>query len=161
MPTHVRESLRRLEAFQWWRAVMIQYPGGVVPVATAARLSGKSRRRIWELMATGRLPRVSGMPGGGSRDVFVPVDWLLTAPLKANRGQPGQFGPLNRQVSEQVRAAAIERRKQRRRLEEWMQRVVRSRVRPQTGVSGLPVVDNSESAANEVQTDPGGPVTVT
>lgn len=96
MSEYARRMRRRLDALSWWRSVARDHPGGVVPIPTAARILGVQRRRVAELVAEGRLRVVDGMPGGSSRDRFVPVDDLIGAPFREERGRAGVYGPDNR-----------------------------------------------------------------
>lgn len=89
-----RRVLVRLRAVSWWRAVMAIYPGGVVPMGTASRVLGVSRKRMNELVRDGTVPLVEGMPGGGRRDRFVPVDALIGLATTMQPGKPvGHLGP--------------------------------------------------------------------
>lgn len=84
----------RLRALAWWASVDAEYPGGVVPVSTAARVLGCRRQNVERLIADGKLRLVQGMPGGGPRDKFVPVADLFTAPtgLEAGRAWSRDIG---------------------------------------------------------------------
>lgn len=88
----VRQVRQRLAALSWLRGVMTQHPGGIVPVPTACRVLGVSSKRMRDLIAEGKVPVVEGMPGGGERDRFVPIDSLINLPIAANRGRPGVYG---------------------------------------------------------------------
>lgn len=81
----LRDRLRRLG---WWRKVNLAYPGGVVPVGTAARILGVSLQRVDKLNLQGRLTIIDGMPGGNRQDRFVPIDELYDAPTKLEQGRP-------------------------------------------------------------------------
>lgn len=79
----------------WWRAVMMRWPGGLLPIGAAAKVLGVSSERVRVLVAEGRLP-CEVMPGGGRLDRFVPVDALLGAPtmLETGRNRVWNWGKM-------------------------------------------------------------------
>lgn len=90
------ETLRhRLLCLSWWRGIMVRYPGGIVPVCTAARILGVSRQRVRQLIDVHRLPLIDDMPGGNPADVFIPIDALLGAPMAIDTGRPMSLDPSN------------------------------------------------------------------
>lgn len=96
MDDRARIQIRqRLDALAWFRDVQRQHPGGIVPVSVAARILSVSGSRVRFLQRSGRLTRISGLPGGSSRDVFVSLDELLMAPFVAEVGGRGQFARVN------------------------------------------------------------------
>lgn len=105
----------RLRCFAYWRGVLSSWPGGLVPVGTAARMLGVSRARLWALMRSGRVP-VLEMPTGAKADRLVPVDALmgLGAPTDAGRGHwkapsdPDRVGSIPRNAWADGMAAALE-----------------------------------------------------
>lgn len=92
----VRQVRQHRQALAWWVRIQHQYPLGIVPVPTAARILGVSARRLRSLVDEGRIRVVEGMPGGTDRDKFVPVLDLIDGPFVLDRGQPGVWGPENR-----------------------------------------------------------------
>lgn len=78
----------RIRCFACYRGVAQAWPGGVVPVGTAARMLGMSRQRFRKLMVAGRVPFFE-MPTGSESDRLVPVDFLmgLSSPLDSGRGR--------------------------------------------------------------------------
>lgn len=92
----VRQVRQHRSALAWWLRVQHQYPMGIVPVPTAARILGVSGRRLRSLVEEGRIRIVEGMPGGTDRDKFVPVLDLIDGPFTLDRGRPGLWGPENR-----------------------------------------------------------------
>lgn len=95
MSAPIAHRLRnRLRALAWLAKIDAEYPGGVVPVATAARVLGCRRQNVERLIADGKLRLVQGMPGGSPRDKFVPVVDLYTAPtgLEAGRAWSRDIG---------------------------------------------------------------------
>lgn len=95
MSDRIAHRLRnRLRALAWLARVDAEYPGGVVPITTAARVLGCRRQNVERLIADGKLRLVHGMPGGGPRDKFVPVADLYTAPtgLEAGRAWSREIG---------------------------------------------------------------------
>ncbi len=93
---YVRQLKQRHSSIAWWLRTMRDYPGGVVPIPTAARMLSVSPNRVRQLISEGRLTIIDGMPGGNERDRFIPVDELVDAPFAMTRGRPGVFGPKNR-----------------------------------------------------------------
>jgi len=77
-----------MRCFACYRGVAQAWPGGVVPVGTAARMLGLSRQRFRKLMQAGRVPFFE-MPTGSEADRLVPVDFLmgLSSPLDSGRGR--------------------------------------------------------------------------
>jgi len=94
--SQVKLLKQRHSALAWWMRTMREHPNGFVPLPTAARILGVTTNRVRALVDEGRLPVVSGMPGGNERDRFIPVDDLIDAPFSMARGRPGVFGPENR-----------------------------------------------------------------
>lgn len=78
----------RLRSFAAFRDMLQAFPGGLVPVATAARMLGVSRQRLSTLIAQGRVP-VLALPTGSDADQLVPVDCLIgmPTPLDSGRGR--------------------------------------------------------------------------
>ncbi|GEM_PF-6965116 len=95
MPTRSKKLLQirqHRSALEWWTYQHHKHPLGLVPIPTAARMLGVSTRRVRSLIQDGRLDVVEGMPGGNSRDRFIPGVQLINAPFALNRGRPGQWG---------------------------------------------------------------------
>ncbi len=92
----VRQVRQHRAALAWWVRVQHQYPLGIVPVPTAARMLGVSGRRLRSLVEEGRIRLIEGMPGGTDRDKFVPVLDLIDGPFTLDRGRPGIWGPEKR-----------------------------------------------------------------
>ncbi len=98
--SQVRQVKQHRAAIAWWFRVSHAYPGGLVPIPTAARILDVTPNRVRELIAQGRLRMVEGMPGGTDRDRFVPLIDLVDAPFHMTRGRPGVWGPENRYSQE-------------------------------------------------------------
>lgn len=105
----------RLRCFAYWRGVLASWPGGLVPVGTAARMLGVSRARLWALMREGRVS-VLELPTWVRADRLVPVDALmgLGTPTDAGRGHwkmaenPDRIGSIPRNPWADGMAAALE-----------------------------------------------------
>lgn len=97
---YVRQLKQRHSSIAWWVRVHREYPNGIVPIPTAARMLSVSTQRVRALIADGRLSVVDGMPGGNERDRFIPLDQLIDAPFAMTRGRPGEFGPEKRYTKE-------------------------------------------------------------
>ena len=67
---------------------MLAHPGGLVNIATAARILAVSRTRMHKLVRLKQLPVIEGMPNGGPTDRFIPIDALIGAPSPAHTGRP-------------------------------------------------------------------------
>lgn len=93
---HVKQLNQRHASLAWWARMREQYPMGLIPVTTAARVLGVTHRRVYALIEEGRLRLVDDMPGGNDRDRFIPFTDLLDAPYGMTRGRPGLYGPKNR-----------------------------------------------------------------
>jgi len=78
---------------------MCKYPGGVVPVALAARILGVSRQRVMQLIDVHRMPVIDDMPGATAVDIFVPIDALLGAPMPNENGPPRSIDVANGSVT--------------------------------------------------------------
>ena len=65
------------------------WPGGVVPIRTAAQILAVTRQRVIELIQEGRLPAVGPMPTGD--ELFVPLDALAGAPTPNRVGRPAEW----------------------------------------------------------------------
>ncbi len=94
---YIRQLKQRHSSIAWWVRSMRDYPNGVVPIPTAARMLSVSTNRVRQLIDEGRITVLEGMPGGNDRDRFIPVDQLIDAPFAMTRGRPGVFGPKNRE----------------------------------------------------------------
>lgn len=92
----VRQVRQHRQSLAWWFRASAAFPGGLVPLPTAARMLGVSPRRVRALVDEGRIRLIDGMPGGSDRDRFVPVVDLIDGPFVLDRGQPGVWGPENR-----------------------------------------------------------------
>lgn len=90
----IAERLRhRMHMLAWWREQLRLHPGGLEPLATAARILGVQRQRVHQLVESGRLPSIT-MPGGNTQtDRFVPLDALLMAPSALDQGRPLRMNP--------------------------------------------------------------------
>lgn len=88
--THAKSTVRRLShrlrCFAYWRGTIGSWPGGLVPVGTAARMLGVSRTRLWSLIRAGRVP-VFAMPTGSPADRLIPVDALMGLSSGADTGR--------------------------------------------------------------------------
>lgn len=93
---HVRQLKQRHSSTAWWARQLAEHPLGIVPIPTAARMLRVTPQRVKALIEQGRLRVVEDMPGGNSRDRFIPFVDLLDAPFAMTRGSPGVFGPQNR-----------------------------------------------------------------
>lgn len=107
----VRQVRQHRESLAWWFRVAGEFPGGVVPVPTAARMLGVSSRRMRALIDAGRLRVVEGMPGGTERDRFIPAVDLINGPFVLDRGQPGVWGPESRFSQEFLDREAYNRKR--------------------------------------------------
>lgn len=105
----------RLRCFACWRGVQQGWPGGVVPIGTAARMLGVSGQRLRGLVAAGRVPAFT-LPTGSPHDRIVPVDVLmgLGSPLDSGRGRDhhlpatdARIGGVSRNAWAEAVAAAV------------------------------------------------------
>ncbi len=92
----VKQIRNRNECIAWWVRTFAANPSGLVPIPTAARVLGVSTTRVRALINEGRLTVIEGMPGGNTRDRFIPLEQLITAPFGMDAGRPGLYGPKNR-----------------------------------------------------------------
>ncbi len=94
--TAIAQQFRvRRTATLWLLDQVSEYPLGIVPVPTAARALAVTTTRIMALAEEGRM-RILQMPGGHSRDRFIPVRDLIAAPSIVGAGRIGLYGPANR-----------------------------------------------------------------
>lgn len=100
---YVKQLNQRHASLAWWARVHKDYPLGVVPIPTAARILSVTPTRIHTLIKEQRLSVVEGMPGGNERDRFIPLIDLFDAPYAMTRGKPGVFGPKNRYTGKKLR----------------------------------------------------------
>ena len=92
----VRQIKQQRSSLSWWLRAAQEYPHGVVPIPTAARILGVTPNRVRNLIDEGRVRVLEGMPGGTARDRFVPIIDLVDAPFHMTRGRPGVWGSENR-----------------------------------------------------------------
>ncbi len=93
---YVRQIKNRNAALAWLVKTNTEYPLGLVPITTAARVLGVTPNRVHQLIEYEQIRVVEGMPNGTRRDRFIPVEDLIDAPFAMARGRPGVYGPKNR-----------------------------------------------------------------
>ena len=106
---YIKQLKQRHESLAWWARTSKNYPLGVVPISTAARILHVTPNRVRQLIKESRLSVLDSMPGGSSHDRFVPVEDLLDAPFAMTRGRPGLYGPKKRLTKEKYKTSDTRR----------------------------------------------------
>lgn len=82
----------RGEVMRWWIEAMQAHPLGFVSPATAARMLGCSRSRVFDLVNEGTIRTITGMPNSKPGERWVLVVDLVSVPGRWNCEKPGVYG---------------------------------------------------------------------